>query len=57
MRVQRWSDYPDKYGMAYTLFNGSVGMVYNDTTKIVAFSEQFFYYAERVQNQEKIQKY
>ena len=33
--VVKWVDYSKKYGIAYQLSNGSIGVLYNDETKIV----------------------
>lgn len=33
--VVKWVDYSHKYGIAYQLSNGSIGVLYNDETKIV----------------------
>jgi hypothetical protein len=33
--VVRWIDYCHKYGVAYQLSNGSIGILYNDETKII----------------------
>ena len=33
--VKKWIDYSSKYGLGYVLSNGYVGIVFNDSTKIV----------------------
>ncbi|OMJ88795.1 hypothetical protein SteCoe_9179 [Stentor coeruleus] len=33
--VKKWVDYSSKYGLGYTLSNGSTGVFFNDSTKIV----------------------
>uniref|UniRef100_A0A915EAK1 polo kinase n=1 Tax=Ditylenchus dipsaci TaxID=166011 RepID=A0A915EAK1_9BILA len=33
--VSKWVDYSDKYGLGYQLSDNSVGVLFNDTTKIV----------------------
>lgn len=33
--VVKWIDYSHKYGIAYLLSNGSIGVLYNDETKII----------------------
>ena len=33
--VKKWIDYSHKYGYAYQLSSGIVGMYFNDSTKIV----------------------
>jgi polo-like kinase 1 len=46
--IARWLDYTEKYGMAYLLSNGCVGVFFNDTSKIVLASNgEDFEYIER----------
>jgi len=33
--VKKWVDYSSKYGLGYLLSNGSVGVFFNDNSKIV----------------------
>lgn len=33
--ISKWVDYSDKYGLGYQLCDNSVGVVYNDNTKLV----------------------
>ena len=33
--VKKWVDYSSKYGLGYLLSNGSSGVFFNDSTKIV----------------------
>ena len=33
--VKQWVDYSSKYGLGYLLSNGSSGVFFNDSTKIV----------------------
>ena len=33
--VSKWVDYSDKYGMGYQLCDNSVGVLFNDSTRIV----------------------
>lgn len=33
--ISKWVDYSDKYGIGYTLSDNSVGVLYNDSTRIV----------------------
>lgn len=33
--VSKWVDYSDKYGLGYQLCDNSVGVVFNDNTKLV----------------------
>ena len=43
--VTRWVDYTSKYGLGYMLANGSIGVYFNDSTKIILSSngENFEY--------------
>lgn len=34
--VTKWVDYSNKYGLGYQLSNGSVGVLFNDNTRIIA---------------------
>ena len=44
--VNKWVDYSNKYGLGYLLSNGAIGVVFNDSTKILIHSrrEEFIYY-------------
>jgi polo-like kinase 1 len=33
--IAKWVDYSDKYGIGYTLCDNSVGVLFNDNTKLV----------------------
>lgn len=33
--VKKWVDYSTKYGLGYSLSNGSAGVFFNDNTKII----------------------
>jgi len=33
--VTKWVDYSNKYGFGYQLSDGSVGILYNDTTRML----------------------
>jgi len=33
--VRTWVDYSSKYGLGYVLSNGSTGVYFNDSTKVV----------------------
>lgn len=33
--VSKWVDYSDKYGFGYQLCDESVGVMFNDTTKLI----------------------
>ena len=46
--VKKWVDYSSKYGLGYVLSNGSVGVYFNDSTKIVSSSStDSFQYTSR----------
>jgi polo-like kinase 1 len=46
--VKKWIDYSSKYGLGYLLSNGSAGVYFNDSTKILMHPDQsVFYYIER----------
>ena len=46
--VKKWVDYSSKYGLGYLLSNGSTGVFFNDSTKIVAHPKYiYFEYMER----------
>lgn len=36
IHVKKWVDYSTKYGLGYLLTDGSTGVYFNDSTKIVA---------------------
>jgi len=38
--ISKWVDYSNKYGLGYQLSDGSVGVLFNDTTKMVLSSNQ-----------------
>ena len=42
--VKKWIDYSSKYGIGYALTNGGCGVYFNDSSKIIAFSEREFFY-------------
>lgn len=35
IHCKKWIDYTSKYGLGYVLSNGSVGVFFNDATKII----------------------
>lgn len=45
--VTKWCDYSQKYGMGYQLSNESVGVWFNDNTKLVQDSNYKMHYFER----------
>jgi polo-like kinase 1 len=58
--VKKWIDYSSKYGLGYLLSNGSTGVFFNDSTKIVAHPKYiYFEYMERKFNdrQDNISQY
>lgn len=36
--VKKWIDYSSKYGIGYALTNGSCGVYFNDSSKMLAFN-------------------
>lgn len=38
--ISKWVDYSNKYGLGYQLSDGSVGVLFNDSTKMVLSSDQ-----------------
>jgi len=55
--VKKWVDYSSKYGLGYTLSNGSSGVFYNDSTKIIVpQGSRVFYYIERGSEKQEIVK-
>lgn len=33
--ISKWVDYSDKYGLGYQLCDNSVGVLFNDSTKLI----------------------
>ena len=56
--VKKWVDYSSKYGLGYTLSNGSTGVFFNDSTKIVLGINncQFKYYERKGADKQDICK-
>lgn len=52
--MKKWVDYSSKYGLGYLLSNGSTGVFFNDSTKILldpaAGSNTFYYYERKAIN-------
>lgn len=50
--VSKWVDYSSKYGVGYILADGSIGVYFNDSTKIVLVPDgnQFDYVTRRTQD-------
>ena len=55
--VKKWIDYSSKYGIGYALSNGSCGVYFNDSSKMVAFSNDYFFYIQKIDKEEVIKKY
>lgn len=63
--VAQFVDFSSKYGLGYKLSNGSYGVLFNDSTKIITHPNLFhFDYVDRIkggsgapENQEKVSKY
>jgi polo-like kinase 1 len=50
--VKKWVDYSSKYGLGYLLSNGSTGVFFNDSTKIVSHPKNtYFEYMEKKYNE------
>jgi len=47
--VSKWVDYSSKYGVGYTLSDGSLGVYFNDSTKIIFSGTHFDYITRRTQ--------
>lgn len=49
IHAKKWIDYTSKYGLGYILSNGSVGVFFNDATKIILEREgpKFDYYERK----------
>ena len=46
--ISKWVDYTDKYGIGYQLCDNSVGVLFNDITKIILMSDETnMHYIER----------
>jgi len=54
--VKKWVDYSSKYGMGYLLSNGSTGVFFNDSTKIILDSKgiKFDYIIRQPQDKQEI---
>jgi hypothetical protein len=49
--ISKWIDYSSKYGLGYQLSNGTYGVLFNDSTKIIVSRDQYqFYYLKRDSN-------
>ena len=47
--VTKWVDYSTKYGLGYRLSDGSSGVFFNDSTKVIVEQngQNFFYYERK----------
>ena len=46
--MKKWVDYSSKYGLGYLLNNGSTGVFFNDSSKILLSQDGYnFHYMER----------
>lgn len=55
--VKKWIDYSSKYGIGYALTNGSCGVYFNDSSKMLSVSEDQFYYIEKIAREDVCKKY
>lgn len=55
--MRKFIDYSSKYGLGYMLSNGSSGVFFNDSTKIIMHPKQlFFQYFEKKQVENKLER-
>ena len=54
MSVKKWIDYSSKYGMGYSLTNGACGVYFNDSSKMLAYGEDYFYYVEKIAKEDVV---
>ena len=40
--VTKWADYSSKYGLGYVMSNGCIGVYFNDSTKIILYSNEWY---------------
>ena len=40
--VSKWVDYSDKYGLGYQLCDTSVGVLFNDSTRLLLGSDEMY---------------
>lgn len=51
--ISKWVDYTDKYGIGYQLCDNSIGVLFNDNTKLILMADQNnFHYVERNSNEQ-----
>lgn len=55
--ISKWVDYTDKYGIGYQLCDNSIGVLFNDNTKLILMPDETnFHYVER-NSEEQYYKY
>lgn len=52
--VTKWVDYSSKYGVGYKLSDGSLGVYFNDSTKIILIGDRFDYITRRTQEKPEV---
>jgi polo-like kinase 1 len=52
--VTKWVDYSSKYGVGYTLSDGSLGVYFNDSTKVILVGNRFDYITRRTQEKPEV---
>lgn len=52
--VTKWVDYSSKYGVGYTLSDGSLGVYFNDSTKVILVGGRFDYITRRTQERPEV---
>ena len=57
VHVKKWIDYSSKYGIGYLLSNGSTGVYFNDSSKMLAFNQDEFFYFEKVAKEDVCRRY
>jgi polo-like kinase 1 len=52
--VTKWVDYSSKYGVGYLLSDGSLGVYFNDSTKVILVGSRFDYVTRRTQDKPEV---
>ena len=55
--VKKWIDYSSKYGIGYALTNGSCGVYFNDSSKMVSITDGRFFYIDKIAKEDVYKKY
>lgn len=55
--VKKWIDYSSKYGIGYALTNGSCGVYFNDSSKMLALGDDQFCYIDKIAKEDVCKKY